>query len=187
MVSHAYLRSLPSLFFMHQPFLQYNDLYHKFNTYGSRKETSGCSTYNTGLYSAIRELGNVHSVYIGHDHNNDFHGQLNGGPTLFYGRKTGFGSYGPDFDIQRGARVVQMSQSGDPVSWIRTPLGVEPLQELHKPNPNGFLPCGASDGTGVVYIILPVLLLLSVFGFAVFLCRKPIAHRIRQTYEPLNC
>lgn len=34
-------------------------------------------------------------MFCGHDHNNDFGGFVNG-IEIGFGRKTGFGSYGPD-------------------------------------------------------------------------------------------
>lgn len=44
-------------------------------------------------------------VFSGHDHNNDYHGLLNG-VDLAYVRKTGFGSYGPPISMRRGGRLL---------------------------------------------------------------------------------
>lgn len=37
---------------------------------------------------------NVNAVFCGHDHNNDFYGNYLG-INLYFGRKTGYGGYGP--------------------------------------------------------------------------------------------
>jgi len=62
--------------------------------YGSRHEDICCSSVNTGLFSAILMNKNIKATFCGHDHNNDFHGDYNG-IELYYGRKTGYGGYGP--------------------------------------------------------------------------------------------
>ena len=41
---------------------------------------------------------NYKGVFCGHDHNNDFCGN-HFGVSLFYGRKTGYGGYGPPLDM----------------------------------------------------------------------------------------
>jgi hypothetical protein len=35
-----------------------------------------CSAYNTGLFNAMLDMGDVQGVFCGHDHNNDFAGML---------------------------------------------------------------------------------------------------------------
>ena len=49
----------------------------------------------------------VEWVVCGHDHNNDYFGKFNG-INLAYGRKSGYGAYGPD-NMQRGARVFEVT------------------------------------------------------------------------------
>ena len=67
-------------------------------------------------------MGTVQWVSAGGDHSTDFWGTYNG-INLSYGRKTGFGSYGPKF-AKRGARVFEIDvdqNRGDMhiESWIR--------------------------------------------------------------------
>ena len=64
--------------------------------YGESHETICCWSLNTGLFAAIKEQPTVQWVSAGHDHNNDNFGVYDG-ITLGYGRKTGYGAYGPDF------------------------------------------------------------------------------------------
>ncbi len=49
---------------------------------------------NTGLYGVLLDEKKVDWVSCGHDHDNDFVTEL---PSvkIAYGRKTGYGSYGP--------------------------------------------------------------------------------------------
>lgn len=50
--------------------------------------------------------GNIAWITAGGDHSTDFWGQY-GNINLAYGRKSGFGSYGPKF-IQHGARIFEV-------------------------------------------------------------------------------
>lgn len=52
--------------------------------------------------------------FSGHDHNNDFAGIYeNGGKSIIlgYGRKSGYGLYGPPEGMNRGGRVIVLSKS----------------------------------------------------------------------------
>jgi 3',5'-cyclic AMP phosphodiesterase CpdA len=53
-----------------------------------------CAALNTGLYAAMKEMNDIKALWVGHDHKNDFYGDFYG-ITLGYGRKTGYGGYGP--------------------------------------------------------------------------------------------
>lgn len=89
--------------FLHIPFFEYVNLYNNDNFFGQRGEEICCQTINTGLFSALKEEKAVQWVSVGHDHNNDYYGEYDG-INLAYGRKTGYGSYGPT-GVQNGARV----------------------------------------------------------------------------------
>ena len=157
-----------SLAFLHQPMPEYNDLYHHYNTYGLRKETSGCSSENPGLFQTLKRLKSW-GTSVGHDHNNEYTGEYDT-LTLNYGRKTGFGSYGPDF-TDRGARVFEIDLNGTVKTWIRTEKEVILEQVLNIPD-NKFLKCGEEESWTLV-IVLSVLLPLSlVFGLGFLLYFK---------------
>jgi len=51
----------------------------------------------------------MRAVFVGHDHNNDYGGYLDN-VELVYGRKTGFGYYGPVGNVERGARVIELKE-----------------------------------------------------------------------------
>ncbi|KAJ3306046.1 purple acid phosphatase [Kappamyces sp. JEL0829] len=134
-----------SLGFVHQPFAEFNSVYHYYSTFGLHGESVGCPRRDSGAYSVFASLP-FHSIYVGHDHNNDYQGQVNGnGPRLTYGRKTGYGSYGPD-QFARGARVIELDRDGKTVStWIRTAVGVEKDPAEHAPQPGLYRGCGEAE------------------------------------------
>ena len=58
---------------------------------------------NAGEYEILQNSGNVAGVFCGHDHKNDFLGQV-GGIYLGYTPSCGFACYGPGVD--RGGRLL---------------------------------------------------------------------------------
>lgn len=106
--------------FIHIPLDEFYQLYNDGNYVGSRDELVCCPSVNTGLYSALIEQKTVEWVACGHDHDNDYYGSYaNSGIKLAYGRKTGFGSYGPD-KFARGARVFEVTLEPYSIeTWIR--------------------------------------------------------------------
>ena len=89
--------------FIHIPIREYMDLYNTEQFFGDKGDVISCGSVNTGIFSALVEQPTVEWVSCGHDHLNDFYGKIQG-ITLAYGRKTGYGSYGP-YKFLRGARV----------------------------------------------------------------------------------
>ncbi|WP_231973949.1 metallophosphoesterase family protein [Pseudonocardia sp. HH130630-07] len=84
---------------------------------GERNEDECPGPFNSGLFSAICERGDVHGVFAGHDHVNTYCGDYYG-IRLGYGPGTGFGAYGldgPDRNRLRGARVFDLAVEGDTV------------------------------------------------------------------------
>lgn len=74
---------------------------------GIKEEFVYCPRYNTGLFSSFKSNGNMKGVFCGHDHNNDYSGNYHG-IELVFGRKTGYGSYGPT--VQRGGTVIKLKE-----------------------------------------------------------------------------
>lgn len=86
---------------------------------------------NTGFYSEALQQKSVKWVSCGTDHSSDYWG-IYGGIGLSYGRKSGFGSYGPKF-AKRGARIFNLKfdmDSGDMQidTWIREEDGITDTQ-----------------------------------------------------------
>ena len=98
-----------SLFFFHIPLCEYNEIWEKKLSNGEKNEGICSPVLNSGLFSAMVESGNAKGVFVGHDHTNDFAGELYG-VKLCYGRGSGFGApkrgaYGKD-GYKHGARMI---------------------------------------------------------------------------------
>ncbi|KQO18389.1 metallophosphoesterase family protein [Paenibacillus sp. Leaf72] len=109
---------LPSLAFFHIPLPEYNEVWNYHRCYGHNYEGMGCPKVNSGLFTAFLEMNDVRGVFVGHDHINDFWGELHS-INLYYGRATGYNSYGKE-GFARGARIIQLTEGEQHVqSWLR--------------------------------------------------------------------
>ncbi|UPL12307.1 metallophosphoesterase family protein [Microbacterium sufflavum] len=84
---------------------------------GERNEDECPGPFNSGMFNAIVERGDVKGVFVGHDHVNDYMGDYYG-VLLGYAPGTGFGAYGLDGAERnrlRGGRVFELTESGDQV------------------------------------------------------------------------
>ncbi len=101
----------------------------------------------------MKEVGDVVAMFCGHDHVNDFYGHYYG-ISLYYGRKTGYGGYGPA-PLQRGARVIEIKETPFQYrSWIRQEdLTVMDSQPIHYPNETeqAHLCCRAKVPSNIYY------------------------------------
>ena len=77
-------------------------------TVGRKGEDVCCPRKNTNMFEILKNSANTKAIYCGHDHNNDYKGFYEG-VELVYGRKTGYGCYGPK-DMQRGATVIKLKE-----------------------------------------------------------------------------
>lgn len=126
-------RPLPSLAFMHIPLPEYQELWNYTTCYGHNYEGVACSTLNAGLFAAFLKMNDVMGTLAGHNHVNDYWGELHG-IRLCYGRSTGFGGYGLA-GFQRGARVVRLQEDSETFeTWIRLENGAKlTSQREHAP------------------------------------------------------
>lgn len=108
---------LPALAFFHIPLPEYEAVSIKETTVGVKLESVASPVINSGMYSAMLEMKDVMGVFVGHDHDNNYIGTLNG-ICLAYGCKTGMDSYGK---LDKGARVIELYEDGRQFdSWIHT-------------------------------------------------------------------
>eukprot|EP01119_Soliformovum_irregulare_P021599 TRINITY_DN7224_c0_g1_i1.p1 TRINITY_DN7224_c0_g1~~TRINITY_DN7224_c0_g1_i1.p1 ORF type:complete len:360 (+),score=55.58 TRINITY_DN7224_c0_g1_i1:89-1081(+) len=139
-------RVVPGLAFFHIPFPEFMNVWNYETCYGKLEDEGVCCfSVNTGLYAAMRSIGNIASVHCGHDHDNDFFGNYYN-ITLAYGRKSGYGGYGPPPGWLRGARILEISQNPFRItSWIRQEDGSRvDEQPIHLPGTKQtFLCCDA--------------------------------------------
>lgn len=59
---------------------------------------------NTGLFSSMLLNGETWGMFVGHDHENDFHGVYHD-IHLVYGKVSGYQTYG---DVERGVRMIEL-------------------------------------------------------------------------------
>lgn len=126
-------RPLPALAFFHIPLPEYNEVWDFHPCRGYKYEGVYCPLVNTGFFAALHEAGDVLGTFVGHDHVNDFEGELHG-IRLCYGRATGFNTYGRE-GFPRGARVIQLQEGVYEFrTWLRLEGGIlVEEQPLHEP------------------------------------------------------
>lgn len=102
---------VPSYAFFHIPLCEYNVAYEKgLALEGGHKLENECAgSLNSGMFTAMLECGDVHGVFVGHDHVNDYVAPY-GGIALTYGRVAGFNTtYGTD-KLPHGLRVIDLTE-----------------------------------------------------------------------------
>lgn len=112
-------KPLPSLAFFHIPLPEYNQAAADESAilYGSRMEKACAPAINTGMFTAMKEAGDVMGVFVGHDHDNDYSVMWKG-IVLAYGRYTGGNTVYNH--LPNGARVIVLKEGERTfTSWIR--------------------------------------------------------------------
>ena len=99
---------LPALAFFHIPIPEYDEVWDFHTCYGVKYENVCAPQVNTGFFAALHEAGDVMGTFVGHEHINDFWGDLHG-IRLCYGRATGYNTYGRE-GFPRGARVIELQE-----------------------------------------------------------------------------
>ncbi|WP_274650325.1 metallophosphoesterase family protein [Paenibacillus humicola] len=113
---------VPALAFFHIPLPEYREAWESVTCYGTKFEKVCAPPVNTGMFAAMVEAGNVIGTFAGHDHINDYWGELHG-IRLCYGRQTGYNSYSrPGF--ARGARMILLEEAKPGFrTWLRLQNG----------------------------------------------------------------
>lgn len=125
-------QTLPALAFCHIPLPEFNEVWDYHTCYGVKGELICSPLINTGLFAAMVEVGDVLGLFVGHDHFNDFIGELHG-IQLAFGRATGYGGYGSN-SFERGARFVRLREGVRAFdSWLRLESGKAAQQPAHAP------------------------------------------------------
>jgi len=128
---------LPALAFFHIPLPEYADVWERSVCFGNKHEGVCCPQLNSGFFATMVEMGDVMGTFVGHDHINDYWGELHG-IRLAYGRATGYHTYGKE-GFPRGARVIRLMQGARGfTSWLRLDDGsVDRQLEEHRPERPG--------------------------------------------------
>ncbi|AEI45748.1 metallophosphoesterase [Paenibacillus mucilaginosus KNP414] len=124
---------VPSLAFFHIPLPEYDELWRYHTCCGHNYEGIGGPKVNSGMFASFLRMGDVKGVFVGHDHVNDFWGELHG-IRLCYGRATGYNTYGRE-GFPRGARVIQLVENKPGFqSWLRLDDGSQVSEQpVHPP------------------------------------------------------
>lgn len=101
--------------------------------YGHKFESVCSPKVNSGFFEALLQMGDVLGTFVGHDHVNDYGGELHG-IRLHYGRATGYGTYGRE-GFERGARMIRLYEVQRRFdTWLRLADGsVVTQQPQHLP------------------------------------------------------
>ncbi|KAG4946468.1 hypothetical protein JHK87_042475 [Glycine soja] len=104
----------PALAFFHIPIPEIPQLFYN-EIIGQFQEAVACSRVNSGVFQTFVSMGDVKAVFIGHDHTNDFCGNLDG-IWFCYGGGFGYHGYGKA-EWPRRARIILAEQNGKK-SWM---------------------------------------------------------------------
>ncbi|PIA43706.1 hypothetical protein AQUCO_01800035v1, partial [Aquilegia coerulea] len=105
----------PALTFFHIPIPEVRQLwYTKFK--GQFQEGVACSTVNSGVLETLTSMGDVKAVFLGHDHLNDFCGEING-IWFCYGGGSGYHGYGKIGWLRR-ARIILVELEKGNHEWM---------------------------------------------------------------------
>lgn len=118
-------RPLPAMAFFHIPLPEFETAFRKRDTWviGARMEAVCCPRYNSGMFEAMRQGGDVMGIFCGHDHNNDY-AVMWKGILLAYGRYTGGNTVYNDLAGGNGARVIVLHEGERTFeTWIRLKNG----------------------------------------------------------------
>lgn len=110
---------LPSLAFFHIPLPEFNEAAANEEAIliGTRMEKACAPRLNSGMFTAMKEGGDVMGIFVGHDHDNDY--VVNWKDILLaYGRYTGGNTVYND--LPNGARVIELKEGvREFTTWVR--------------------------------------------------------------------
>lgn len=95
--------------FMHSPIPEYLQLYNDYYFVGTKGEPISCSFGDVNFFEQVAFQYEFKAIFAGHDHQNDFGGNLLG-IELVYGKKTGYGGNYYNSDEKVGARIIKLKE-----------------------------------------------------------------------------
>ncbi|KAL9398586.1 hypothetical protein Peur_007547 [Populus x canadensis] len=104
-----------ALAFFHIPIPEIRQLYYQ-KIIGQFQEGVACSSVNSGVLQTLVSMGDVKAVFMGHDHKNDFCGNLEG-IWFCYGGGFGYHAYGRA-GWSRRARIILAELEKGEKSWM---------------------------------------------------------------------
>ncbi|GMH05157.1 hypothetical protein Nepgr_006997 [Nepenthes gracilis] len=107
--------SAPGLVYFHIPLPEYAS-FDSSNFTGVKQEAISSASVNSGFFTTMVEAGDVKAVFTGHDHINDFCGELTG-IYLCYGGGFGYHAYGKAGWARRARVVVANLEKVEKGGW----------------------------------------------------------------------
>lgn len=104
----------PAMAFFHIPIPEVRQLWYE-NYVGQYQEAVASSVVNSGTLDTFVGMGDIKAAFIGHDHKNDFCGNLRG-IWFCYGGGFGYHAYGM-VGWPRRARVIQAELAKGENTW----------------------------------------------------------------------
>lgn len=111
---------VPAIAFFHIPLPEYNQAASDERAIltGTRKEKACAPELNSGMFVAMKEMGDIMATFVGHDHDDDYavywHGIM-----LAYGRYTGGNTVYNNLK-PNGARIIELTEGKRSLrTWIR--------------------------------------------------------------------
>ena len=112
-------QDVPGIVFVHIPPPEFMDVWPE--SKGHRFENVACPGDHSR--TLVKGLDNIIAFVAGHDHFNDYEGEIEG-IKLYHGRKTGYAGVGPEPHFNKGARVFEYRFEDKVLdSWIREENG----------------------------------------------------------------
>lgn len=124
---------LPSLAFFHIALPEYNQAASDETAIliGTRKEKACAPQLNSGMFTSMKEMGDILATFVGHDHDDDY-AVFWKGILLTYGRYTGGDTVYNN--LPNGARIIEMTEGERSFeTWIRLKDG-EIINRIHFPS-----------------------------------------------------
>ncbi|XP_015888952.3 probable inactive purple acid phosphatase 29 [Ziziphus jujuba] len=112
---HPQKKSAPGLAYFHIPLPEFAS-FDSSNFTGVRQEGIGSASVNSGFFTTMVEAGDVKAVFTGHDHLNDFCGELTG-IKLCYAGGFGYHAYGKAGWSRRARVVVASLEKTEKGGW----------------------------------------------------------------------
>lgn len=128
--------NIPCICFYHVPNHEFHDIWEQGIARGIKRENVCFERDHGRIHQFLKKLGTIKAVFVGHDHVNDYYGELDG-IRYVYGRKTCLGGYGsykklPDRlknegkGIKIGAKLITLSLDDDPAKNTFSQVSVFP-------------------------------------------------------------
>ena len=99
-------KPVPALAFFHIPVPEFRYLNGRDDVYGTYEFSgAGSAEINSGMFTSMLDMKDVMGIFVGHDHQCDNIGQMNG-VALAYGRYSG----GSKMKMESGCRIIELNE-----------------------------------------------------------------------------